>query len=148
MNKLYLNILLLFCSIHSFAYIINSGVNSIEISPKNGAVVNVLKNGKSVATSPNVAFAMRLIDKDGNYVCLDNSNFKDFKFVSSTAIWSGCEKYPDLKVSMKVSTSNGDFRFRPRVDSIPNDLILEYIEAPRLNVPLKNELLFLWSEGL
>ena len=148
MKRLFLSVAIVILSFELFAIVLKSDKNSIELSDSNGALLNVLKDGTSVAVASETSFVLRFIDKQGNYVVLDNTNFKTFKFENSTAYWSGCDKFPQMKVSLKVSASNGEFRFRPKVDGIPENLILEYIEAPRVNVPIKNTLLYPWAEGL
>ena len=80
MKRLFLSVAIVILSFELFAIVLKSDKNSIELSDSNGALLNVLKDGTSVAVASETSFVLRFIDKQGNYVVLDNTNFKTFKF--------------------------------------------------------------------
>ena len=131
-----------------FARVFTSGGNSIVFSDKDGSIAKICRNGKDIASQADVAFAMRFIGKNGEYVYVDNSDFGDFRFDGNTAMWGGCKKIPSLKFQLKIAAQNGEFRFRPKASGLPKNLTLEYIEAPRISVPFDSEILFPFSEGV
>lgn len=131
-----------------FARVFTSGENSVELSDKDGSIAKICRNGNAIASPADVAFAMRFIGKNGEYVYIDSSDFGNFRFDGDTARWGGCKKIPSLKFSLKITAQNGEFRFRPKACGLPKDLALEYIEAPRVSVPFDNEILFPFSEGV
>ena len=91
---------------------------------------------------------LRFLKPDGSFLYVDDSAFAKFAFDGTRAKWSQCSAVAGLEFSLEISGANGGFRFRPQISGIPENLLPDYIEAPRVCVPLKNELLSPWSEGM
>ena len=127
---------------------IKSGADTLSLSPKNGAVVGLRRASAELLAKSERAFVLRFLKRDGSFVSVDDSAFAKFSFGGNRAKWTECAAVNGLEFSVEVKSANGEFRFRPRVDGIPDGFLLDYIESPRVCVPLKNELLSPWSEGM
>ena len=57
--------------------------------------------------------------------------------------------FPGLVFSCEIRKGKeGAFRFRPKVSGIPAGVLLDFIQAPHISVPMGNELFFPYSEGV
>lgn len=127
---------------------IKSGADTLFISTKNGALVGLESGGAQLLEKSQRAFVLRFLKPDGSFLYVDDSAFAKFAFDGTRAKWSQCSAVAGLEFSLEISGANGEFRFRPQISGIPENLLPDYIEAPRVCVPLKNELLSPWSEGM
>lgn len=127
-----------------------NGGSRLVCSAKNGAVTGFEVMGKNLVSAAKRAFQLRFLrESDGEYLFLDDSGFSEFHAAGNRLTWSGCTMFPGLVFSCEIRKGKeGAFRFRPKVSGIPAGVLLDFIQAPHISVPMGNELFFPYSEGV
>lgn len=130
-------------------FVLENEETHLILSENNGAICDLMQNGKSLITTSDRAFHLRLLDDNGDTVLVDDRDFSEFSFDGDGILhWCGCDKFPRMEVTLKIrKAEHGSFRFRPSVTGIPAGHYLELIAAPLLGVPLAHDLLMPHSDG-
>ena len=130
--------------------------NNMELTldTKKGLISSLKVEKRECCADVSPIFRLRLRDTDGKCIYTDATNGK-FSHVDGCFVYSGFEnELSSLKVSIKVLAEN-DIYWWVKVDSIPSEYALEWIEIPRICMPrlIDNDknggrILFPYDEGI
>ena len=141
---------------------LKSGDTALCLSEKNGAVVSLVANKAERVVPAAEAFTLQLLDGKGEPTRLRSSDFAfegfsrvervdrvDFStfqpFNISTCTWRHAN---GLIVHMEITAANGEFRFRPSVENIPDGMLLEWFDGPQVCFASDRTLLWPVYEGV
>lgn len=130
-------------------FVLENGESRLVLSEKNGALLAFRHRGGDLLAEAERTFVLRFLQRDGEYCYLNDSDFASFRFENGRGVWTDCRIFPGMSVSLEIRCAEEEgFRFRPSVSGIPDGLLPDYIEAPRVCVPLEHELFYPFSEGM
>lgn len=122
----------------------------LEISMENttGRILSIRRSGNELARPADRAFSMQLLDGDGNAVCLDDRDFSCCRYSSGVFSYSGCARFPQLTFEIRIRVSGKFIAFTNAVSGIPENQVLEWVDAPQVHVPEKSSLFVPLHDGV
>lgn len=125
----------------------NTGTLHLDVR---GRITGLLRNNIDVAAKADTAFMLGFRDEERNPVILDDSAFENCtaekKAEKITFTYSG-NSY-GLEVVIEVVSTDAGFAFTPEVRNIPENLPLEWVDAPGVCVRKNGFILWPRCEGV
>ena len=109
-----------------------------------GAVREILVDGRNFAVEAKEAFSLELLDRNGNAKLLHSVDFH----YDGEKNYSGHPEFPAIRVSLNYSEEAASGKFSPEVTGIPDDWVLEWIDAPQIHYPATLNGFFPWHDGV
>lgn len=114
----------------------------ICFSRKDGTIQSAIRNGHELATPSANPFTIQLLDRDGNAVRLNGKDFASCKCSNSGFSYTGCSQFPELAVEIRIRIRGQFVAFSNAVAGVPENYVLEWIDAPQLFLPTAEHKLF------
>ena len=122
-----------------------SGEFVLRLSEKCGAVHSIIgTNGVERIVPSAEAFTLQLLDGNGESTRLKSS---DFSFMYDGECLSWCHT-DGLHVSILVTVTDGEFRFKPMVEGIPSGMLLEWFDGPQVSIAADQVLYWPYVDGI
>ncbi len=119
----------------------------LRLSSADGRIESLSCHGTELACPAPGMFALRMYSHEsGEYRFFQASEFPVFSEENGMLTWSGHREFPSFSVQCRISFDGRFFRFRPRLNHIPQGLWADLIEMPQVNVPAENEIF--WPHGI
>lgn len=127
--------------------IVSAGTK-LSLSEINGAARALDYHGNQLLAPADESFSLLFRDRNRDLLTLKSSEFSDFSGDKDELTFSAHAHYPTLSVKIAIRAEDGFFYFRPSVTGIPEEIILERIDAPQLKVENNGKLFWPHSEGV
>ena len=127
---------------------IESGSFCLTFDPSNGAIAGLTHGSIELLLPASELFSVQMLDQEGNPRKIKSTEFKSLGFDPERFHYSGHPDFPELEVDIALRSKDGFFYFRPEIHNVPQNYILEWIDAPQIIVPGRGNLFSPFSEGV
>ena len=115
-----------------------------------GRITGLIRNNVDVVAKADTAFLLGFRDEERNPVILDDSAFEHCRVedAGGVVVYTYTGNRYNLEVTVEIVSTDGGFAFTPEVRNIPENLPLEWVDAPGVCVKKNGFILWPRCEGV
>lgn len=103
--------------------------NVLLLSSANGALAGLEFNGQNVLVPAGELFLLQFLDKSGDALQCCSSDFKSIVWNENSIEYTGNNKISGLLTKVTIREENGFYYFKFKVENIPDNLVLEWLDG-------------------